>query len=83
MDFQCMCVCLRVCLRACMCACMYVCVCIRQRLGTLVVSGVEPAEGPSQMNFLLALLSVTSFHSLGVALCSSFGWNHSLQCGYM
>lgn len=70
----------------CVCACMYVCVCMCAHTSAPGNPGGlrdGTSRRPVTMNFLLALLSVTSFHSLGVALWPSFGWNHSLQCGYM
>lgn len=53
-----------VCLRACMCA---------HTSAPGNPGGLRGATSrrPVTMNFLLALLSVTSFHSLGVALWSS------------
>lgn len=77
MDLMYVCACVHVCVFVCLCVCTY-------------VSTWEPwwfqgwtSRRPVTMNSVLALLSVTSFHRLGVALWSNLWWNHSLQCGYM
>lgn len=66
---------------------MYVCVCVHVCVFFCVCAHTPGSPGglrggtsrrPVTVNFVLALLSVTSFHSLGVALWTSFGWNHSL-----
>lgn len=77
MDFN-VCVCVRACLCVCLCVCAHT-----SAPGNPGGLRGGTSRRPVTKNFVLALLSVTSFHSLGVALWSSFGWNHSLQCGYM
>jgi len=58
----------------CVSACMYVygCMCVKAWAPRWSQAGTS--RRPVSMNFLIALLSVTSFQCLGVALWSSFGW---------
>lgn len=67
MDFN-VCVCVRACLCVCLCVCAHT-----SAPGNPGGLRGGTSRRPVTMNFVLALLSVTSFHSLGVALWSSFG----------
>lgn len=61
--------------------CVCVCACVHVHISTW-----EPrwSQGWNQQKARHnELCIITSFHRLGVALWSSLGWNHSLQCGYI